>query len=261
MGHPDRTSAIPFKSPTVTSEYRKAHAEQLRNVELFRGLTKSQRVSILRTGTWHHREAGTLFYRQGDPVSRLNLLVSGRVKIYSVTPQGSGVHLGFIVPEVSFGFGALVIGNTRITSAEAVMDSEVVAWDNETLTRLMETHPRFAINAFVTAESRVLRLIERLEERVTANVRSRIAKTLVRLADQIGMKSNGRVIINGNFQLKDLAELAGTTIYTVSRVLGGWAREGIVEKHRHSLVLSNTAKLDRLAGVIGMVPGRLPNAP
>ena len=86
-------------------------------------------------------------------------------------------------------------------------------------------------------------LIERLEECATARVRSRIARTLARLAGQIGKKIDGRVIINGNFQLKDLAELAQTTIYTVSRVLAQWTRQGIVEKHRGSLVLLDTTKL------------------
>jgi len=238
-----RPSAVDFKSPTGTPEDCKRYAERLKNSELFRGLGKPQRESILKAGEWQHRKAGALFYRQGDPVSRLNLLVSGRVKIYALTPDGYSLSLGFIAPEASSGYGTLVTGNTRLTSAEAVLDSQVVAWDGKTLARLMQMYPLFAIGAFVAAQSRLQLLIERLEECATARVRSRIAKTLVRLAGQIGEKTGGRVIIDGNFQLKDLAELAQTTIYTVSLVLAQWTRQGIVEKHRRSLVLLDTTKL------------------
>jgi CRP-like cAMP-binding protein len=46
---------------------------------------------------------------------------------------------------------------------------------------------------------------------------------------------------------KELAELAGTTIYTVSRVLSGWEHIGIVTKSRGRVIVSDRGKLEEIA--------------
>ncbi len=248
--HAGRSRTIQLTSSGVSPRDYQEYAKRLKRSELFRELEKAQCDSILRSGTWQQRKAGALFFRQGDPASSLHLLASGRVKVYHVASEGHRILLGFVAPGGSFGYGTLVTGAARLTTAEAVLDSLVVAWDSETLARLMQAYPLFAIRNLVTAQERVHLLVERLEEFTTKSVDHRIAKSLVRLAGQIGEETCGRVIIDGNFQLKDLAELTGTTIYTVSRVLGRWRRQGIVAKYRGRLVLSDSSRLQHLLGEV-----------
>src|SRR5690606_20959167 len=87
----------------------------------------------------------------------------------------------------------------------------------------------------------------RLRELSTEPVERRIAHTLQRLAAQAGRRTSQGIEIRIPLSRQDLAELAGTTLHTVSRILSSWERDGIVASaHRQVLIRS----LDALSAVI-----------
>jgi len=50
-----------------------------------------------------------------------------------------------------------------------------------------------------------------------------------------------------SFTRQDLAEMSGTTLYTVSRVLSGWERQGLVEAGRERVLIRNPHGLVSIA--------------
>jgi CRP-like cAMP-binding protein len=73
----------------------------------------------------------------------------------------------------------------------------------------------------------------RFREVSTAKVAVRLSCQLVRLLDQVGKRSNGQVEI-AIFQ-RDLAQLTGTTLFTVNRLLNEWEARGIVKQKRQAV--------------------------
>jgi len=73
----------------------------------------------------------------------------------------------------------------------------------------------------------------RFREVSTANTAVRLSHQLVRLLDQIGKHSTGHVEIA--VSQRDLAQLTGTTIFTVNRLLNEWEAQGIVKLKREAL--------------------------
>jgi CRP-like cAMP-binding protein len=87
---------------------------------------------------------------------------------------------------------------------------------------------------------------ERYRELATEKVERRIARSILRLTAQLGLKN-----ADGNIELaltrQDLAEMSGTTIFTASRVLAEWERNGLVETGRERVVLCKPHSLVQIA--------------
>jgi CRP-like cAMP-binding protein len=53
----------------------------------------------------------------------------------------------------------------------------------------------------------------------------------------MGTKIEGGIELT--FTRQDLAEMSGTTLYTVSRILSDWERQGLVETGRERVLIRN----------------------
>jgi CRP-like cAMP-binding protein len=62
-----------------------------------------------------------------------------------------------------------------------------------------------------------------------------VANALLRLAAQTGIKSEKETGIELSFSRQDVAEMTGTTLYTVSRLLSDWERKGIIATGRERI--------------------------
>ena len=75
----------------------------------------------------------------------------------------------------------------------------------------------------------------------------RIARTILRLARQSGRKTEQGVLIDLSLSRQDIAEMTGTTLYTVSRILSEWEKEDLVQSERQRVVITYLHGLVSLA--------------
>jgi CRP-like cAMP-binding protein len=87
----------------------------------------------------------------------------------------------------------------------------------------------------------------RYRELATEKVEQRVANALVRLAGQAGIKSQKEAGIELSFSRQDVAEMTGTTLYTVSRLLSDWERKGIIKTGREKIIVLKPHDLVRIA--------------
>ena len=81
----------------------------------------------------------------------------------------------------------------------------------------------------------------------TEQVERRVAHALLRLAKQAGRKVEQGVEIDFPISRQDIAEMTGTTLHTVSRILSAWEQQGLVESGRQRIVLRDPHRLFALA--------------
>ena len=74
-----------------------------------------------------------------------------------------------------------------------------------------------------------------------------MAHALLRLAKQAGKKVDAGIEIDFPISRQDIAEMTGTTLHTVSRILSAWEAEGLVEGGRQRIVLRDAHRLQGLA--------------
>jgi CRP-like cAMP-binding protein len=128
-------------------------------------------------------------------------------------------------------------------TATAVTDSVALQWPMKDWDSLTEQHPRFAINAMQTMGQRLQDAHAQVRELSTEDVERRVAHAVLRLANQGGKKEAGGVRIDFPISKQDIAEMTGTTLHTVSRILSAWERAGLVEGGRQKLLIREPHRL------------------
>src|SRR3546814_10144926 len=111
----------------------------------------------------------------------------------------------------------------------------------------MERHSRIATNMIAIVGKRLGEAQERLRELATQSADRRIARTLLRLLDQAGRRTGDGVRIEFPLRRKDIADIAGTTLHTVSRIVAGWERRGLLSSRNRHLVIASPDEIRRIA--------------
>jgi CRP-like cAMP-binding protein len=212
--------------------------------EPFRGLQVAELQGVLQAARRRHVDRDAFFFHQCDQATAFYLLIQGEAKLTQVTSEGHQMLVRFARPGECFGVIAALRDAVYTLSAQAVDDCLALVWDGETVARLMERYPRISLNVLELIAGYYRRLLDRYQELVTERVERRVARTLLRLARQAGRRTEDGVLIGLPLSREDLAEMTGTTLYSVSRILSRWEHQGLVEagrgwvliRHPHALV-------------------------
>lgn len=204
---------------------------------LFRDLNSNDLALIIQVAHSRNVSSDEFFFQQGDAATSLYLLIAGQVRLLQITPDGNQVLLRFIAPGEIFGGVAFLGEATYPASAQAVSDCTAASWNGETMAHLMKQFPSLAFNAMRHMGDRIKEMQDRVRELSTERVERRIANALLRLVQQTGQKTPNGVLINMPLSRQDLAEMTGTTLYTVSRILSRWEQDGIVDVGRERVVI------------------------
>jgi CRP-like cAMP-binding protein len=132
-------------------------------------------------------------------------------------------------------------------TAVAAVDSVALAWPSSSWNRLIGKYPSLAASALQTVGSRLQDTQARVMEISTEQVEQRVAHVLLRLAKQAGRKVDAGTEIDFPISRQDVAEMTGTTLHTVSRILSAWEQQGLVEGGRQRIVLRDEKRLHGLA--------------
>jgi CRP-like cAMP-binding protein len=213
----------------------------------FQGLSPSELQVASQAAHLRQVERHAFFFHQGDPATSFYILVKGQVRLTQVTLEGQQVLVRFISPGETIGIIAALENTVYPLSAQAVEECQALAWDSATLEQLMERYPRIAINGLRLVSQRWHELEERYLELATERVERRVAQTLLRLVRQVGRKVEGGILIDLPLTRQDLAEMTGTTLYTVSRILSRWEQENLVETGRERVLICYPHGLTRIA--------------
>jgi CRP-like cAMP-binding protein len=204
---------------------------------LFQNLPGSALEEIRNAGQIRSVPKGEYFFLQGDPAERLFLLLNGRLKLTQVNPDGQQILLRAIGPSNLFGAVALAQMDGYPVSAEAMEDSAALSWPKADLMPFVMRYPQMALNAIQMMANHTQEFQERFRQLATEQVERRLAHTMLRLASQAGKKIETGVLIDLPLTRQDLAEMSGTTLYTVSRLLTQWESQGLVIADRGRIVI------------------------
>lgn len=224
----------------------KPDAALLRRLTMFEGLGEDALQDVLAAGQVRALAKGSVIFTQGDPGTTCHLLLSGRVKIQQSGADGQQVVVRFIGPEEMYGTLAMFLKSGYPGDAVAVTDGVELLWQAEAMRALMLRHPQIALNTLTMLGNRLEGLQARVRELSTQRVELRLAHTVLRLVeDQAG---GNCVTVDFPLTRQDLAEMTGTTLHTVSRILSAWETRGIVAGGtRQKLVIRDVTALAGLA--------------
>ncbi len=214
---------------------------------LFAGMPASDLDEMLRESRSAHHPKNAAVFEQGEPADAFFVLVHGHVRASKATPDGQQIVVRYVSPGEIFGV-APAIGMTHYpATATAVVDSVVLAWPSAAWPRFVARHPTMATSALQTVGSRLQEAHTRVMEMTTEQVERRVAHALLRLAKQSGRKTAEGIEIDFPISRQDVAEMTGTTLHTVSRILSAWEQQGLVSGGRQRIALLDPHKLFGIA--------------
>jgi CRP-like cAMP-binding protein len=223
----------------------------LEHTELFRGLDSEAFAAVAGAATRLLVREGAQLLKQGDPSDHLFVVESGKVKMTVLTPQGTQLTLRFMSVGDMIGCAAVFRGKPYPASATALENTNVLSWSASQINDLLRRFPQLSANALAIVGDRAEEFLQRLREATTEKVEQRIARALQRLAVAVEQPSNSvderNIVVSASRQ--ELAELAGTTLYTVSRTISAWSCQGIVIGGRRRIVIKDRRRLAAIAGI------------
>ncbi|UPK37074.1 Crp/Fnr family transcriptional regulator [Bradyrhizobium sp. 186] len=217
------------------------------HLPLFAGVEPEDIEEILREARSARYPKNSAIFEQGADAQFFLLLLHGHVRAVKTTPTGEQIVVRYVAPGETFGL-AMAIGLAHYpATATAVDDSVVLIWPTAAWPRLAERFPVLAANTLQTVGARLQESHTRILEMSTQQVEQRVAHALLRLCKQSGKKLDQGIEIDFPISRQDVAQMTGTTLHTVSRILSSWESQGLVESGRQRIILREPHKIVVLA--------------
>lgn len=211
---------------------------------LFSGILPHDYTGIAAAARVKEFARGEILYIEGDSVHQILLLTSGFVKLNKLGLSGTEVILRLAVPGEVLGALALFSAGPHGTTAQAFRSCRALVWDVPVFKALVERFPVLHQNMVRILGECLLELEERFREVATERVSPRVACQLLRLLEKIGRPCNGEVQIG--LSREELAQMTGTTLFTVSRLLSAWEACGWVRPGRETVTIRDVPALRAL---------------
>ncbi len=221
-------------------------AEELAQIALFEGLEPRTLELVAGIAVPRRYRRGEAIFAEGEPGAGFHVVVSGRVKVFKVSPEGKEQILHVWGAGEPFGEVAALEGRPYPAHAEALDDCRTAFVPRAGLLELIRRSPEFALELLAELAGRLRRFAQMVESLSLREVPGRLASYLLLLDDRQG--GVGRIELD--LAKGQLANLLGTMPETLSRILARLVRDGFIvaDGPRGYRLLDRAALEDLAAG-------------
>ncbi len=219
----------------------------LQRIPLFSDMPGEQVQPLVAALEQRTYRKGQIILHEGEPGDSLFIILSGRVRIYTLSPEGHELSVWICDPGDFFGEMALLSGEPRSASAEAMQRTQVLVLHRHAFHHHLLSNPAAAIRIIETLSQRLRRTTESAEELVSLNVPQRIARKLIELAERYGVVQEDGVMIDLDLSQEAIASMVGTTRESANRALSRLRDQDVVEIERVRIRVVSPEKLESLA--------------
>jgi len=189
----------------------------------------------------------SVLFAEGDTGDYLYIVLSGKVKLTRRSSDGREVLIALLGPPDQFGELALLDRSPRTETATVVADAILARLDKTGLDGWIARRPQIADQLLLAAARRIRRSRSVVSDLRFIDVAGRVAKQLMRLADQFGTVAGGETRIVHDLTQAELAQLVGASRETVNKVLANYASRGWIRVENKCVVILDPARLARRA--------------
>jgi len=217
-------------------------ADLLARVPLFSELDPGELDRFSRVAVPRSFPTGTRVFHEGDQSDACYIVRNGSFRVTREHSDGRAITLANLSRGDIFGELAMLDGEVRSASVEALEDGELLALPGADVRALLARHPEITVKLVANLVRRLRSANERISRQSFQTVPSRVAGVLSQLVAEEGPLDPGEgVTIRMN--QADLAQLAGTSRESVSRFLADLERANVVRCGRGRVTVLDSAKL------------------
>jgi CRP/FNR family cyclic AMP-dependent transcriptional regulator len=209
----------------------------LKTIPLFSELNDSDLKEIVKVAIRQVYKKDNMILVEEEVGSTMFIILDGRVKISRISEEGREVILSILSEGDFFGEMSILNGQTRSANVVTLEDSEILVIRREDFLHMLHNYPQIAINLLKELAHRLRRSDSQIKSLSLQNATGKVASTLLRIADDSGKIYMGQVEIPRLPPQQDLANMAGTSRETISRVLKALEKRGYIKKHGSRLII------------------------
>lgn len=211
------------------------------------GLAPDELAEVLGAGALKRIPANSLIAIEGHAADKLFLVLEGRARTFATTQRGDKMVILWILPgECAGGRALLSKPSMYLISTETVTNCLALMWSRRTIVTLARRYPRVLENALQIASHYVETYRDLHVGVIHRTAEQRVAQLLYWLAKETGQQCVGGTIID--ISNEELANQSNMTIFTVSRLLSYWRRQGLLTKGRGRIIVRSPEDILQCAG-------------
>jgi CRP-like cAMP-binding protein len=213
------------------------------SVNVLGGMTVDDQRMLAHIAKKRRLRAADFVYTQGDPAEHFYIVESGRIRVFYQTLAGREPTVTHRGPGDLFGISHLAESGRRVTSAQALEPSAILAIANDDLDEVTRRLPTLASGIIKSLASRLRDVMVLVESVATEPARLRVANFLVATRDR--QRGAGTAVKEG-WTHESIADRLGCTRQTVTEALNEFARKGWIRVERKRVSLIDRQALEQL---------------
>lgn len=206
--------------------------------QLFSMLEAHELNVLLATANRQAIKARKALCERGEQGNELFIVIEGKLKVRTTSEDGKEVILGYIEAGEVVGEMALLDGQPRSADLVAVQDTDLLAIEQRAFLSFLESHPKVGLGIMQALTQRLRKAGILLEDARFLDLKSRLAKTLYRLAQEHGRTvAGGGIRIDLKISQEELGSLVGATRENVNKLVRAWVDEGVLETSQSTVIV------------------------
>lgn len=221
-----------------------------RSVTIFAHLSDGAIEEIMAGFHSHTYARGGILFLEEEPVTSFFLVAAGRVRLFKTSVQGREFTFFIAHPRQVFDLPPIFDSKPHPLSASALSDARVYLAPLSHIQRMVKRFPEFYLalaRELSTATRRIARIASDL---AFTNVSTRLARLLIVSSESEGYPIDEGMMLSWDLSQSEIAHLLGTAREVVSRALRQLEKEGIITRTRRGILISDQARLKKMARMI-----------
>ena len=217
--------------------------KHLSQVDIFNGLSLQQLDEVARIVSDKEYKKGELVFSDGDEGIGFYIVISGRVKVYKVSPDGKEQIMHIFGPGQPFAEVPVFEGSRYPANAEIIEHSRLFFFPTKDFVKLIHDNPSLAMNMLASLSQRLKQFSHLIESLSLKEVPGRLASYLLYLSDKNGSTDEFALDIAKS----QLASFLGTIPETLSRIFTKMTIKGLVRINGPQIFILDRTGLENLA--------------
>jgi len=211
----------------------------LSNTFLFTSFTEKEINLLLASTSLKKVGRGEQIFSEGIDATAFFIVVSGKVKIYKLSPDGKEYTLHIHGPGDLVAEAAIFDSMVYPASCLALEDTTLMRVSREGFLNLISAHPELSLKMMSGYSKRLRQFVAKIEELSLKDIKSRLAGYLI----ENSSVENGVAVCHLSCSKKELSSLLGTIPETLSRALAFLKQKKLIIEKDNTIIIPDPTNL------------------
>ena len=221
--------------------------ELLKQCPLFAGLKEEDLKRIRGIALFKQVGKKEVLFSDGEEAKGFYVILSGKVKLYKISPEGKEQILHVVSAPDAFAEAALFLEGSYPAFAESLNDCRLLFFPKRVFIQFIERNPQLSINMIVSLSDFLRKFTSLIEELSLKEVSSRVAKYLIDLSLKLAKDGKHPTEVYLDLSKTQLASKLGTISETFSRTLSKMKAKGVIDVRKNKILILKQELLEEMA--------------